>query len=77
MVEVVSSIQVYAFGLLVDGHDSQADVQRAKELPSLNLKTQHFKFKQTTLEPTEQTQQRSRVVLAAAFLLMTYVLLRL
>lgn len=41
VVEVVTSIQVYAFGLLVDGHDSQADVQRAMELPSLNLKHNH------------------------------------
>lgn len=37
MVKVVSSIQINAFGLFVDGHDSQADVQRSKELPSLNL----------------------------------------
>lgn len=38
MVEVVSSIQVYTLGLLVDGHDGQADVQRAVQLPSLDLK---------------------------------------
>ena len=38
MVEVVSCIQVNAFGLLVDGHDSQTDIQRAVELPSLDLK---------------------------------------
>lgn len=37
VVEVVSSVQVYAFGLLVDGHDSQANVQRAMQLSSLNI----------------------------------------
>lgn len=44
VVEVVSSIQVYAFGFLVDGHDSQADIQRAVEFPSLNLKNTATKF---------------------------------
>lgn len=45
VVEVVSSIQVYAFGFLVDGHDSHADVQRAMEFPSLNLKHNKECFK--------------------------------
>lgn len=37
VVEVISSIQVYAFGLLVDRHDSKADIKGAMELPSLNI----------------------------------------
>lgn len=37
MVQVVSGVQVDSFGLLVDGHDSQADIQRAVKFPSLNL----------------------------------------
>lgn len=37
VVDVVPGVQVQAFGLLVDGHDGQADVQRAVELPPLNL----------------------------------------
>ena len=41
VVEVVSSIQVYAFGFLIDGHDSQADILRAMEFPSLDLKHNH------------------------------------
>lgn len=38
VVQAVSSIQVYTFRLLVDGHDSQADVQRTVELPFRDLK---------------------------------------
>lgn len=38
VVQVVSSIQIDPFGLLVHGHDSHADVQRAVKLPPLDLK---------------------------------------
>lgn len=55
MVEAVSSIQVYAFGFLVDGHDSQADVQRTMELPSLNLKYNNTNFRHFQLLPIQQT----------------------
>lgn len=41
VVQVVSCVQVDAFGFLIDGHDCQTDVQRSMELPSLNL--QHHK----------------------------------
>lgn len=27
VVDVVPSVKVYAFGLLIDGHDSQTDIQ--------------------------------------------------
>ena len=37
VVEVVASVQVDAFRLLVDGQDGAADVQRPMELPSLDL----------------------------------------
>lgn len=40
VVEIVSSVQVDAFGLLVDGHHGQADVQRTVKFPSLDLKQQ-------------------------------------
>lgn len=40
VVEIVPSVQVDAFGLLVDGHHGQADVQRTVKFPSLDLKQQ-------------------------------------
>lgn len=44
VVEVVASIQVYAFGFLVDGHDREADVQGAMKFPSLNLNRNESRF---------------------------------
>lgn len=41
VVQVVSCIQVYAFGFLIYRHDGQTDIQRSMEFPSLNL--QHHK----------------------------------
>jgi len=37
VVKVVASIQIDTFRLLVDRHDGSADVQRAVDLPSLDL----------------------------------------
>lgn len=42
VVEVVPSIQVYTLWFLVDGHDSQANIKGAMQLPSLDLKQRTF-----------------------------------
>lgn len=39
VINVISRIQVYSFGLLVDRHNSMADIQRAMQLPSHDLLT--------------------------------------
>lgn len=44
VVQVVSSIQVDPFGLLVHRHDSHADIQRAMQLPPLDLKNKQEAF---------------------------------
>lgn len=46
VVEVVASVQVNAFGFLVDGHDSKADVQGAMKFPSLDLNHNNLCFKE-------------------------------
>lgn len=48
VVEVVASVQVNAFGFLVDGHDSKADVQGAMKFPSLDLNHNNLCFKELT-----------------------------